>query len=105
MDPILVSLAGLLSLILPRVLPMLPIVIASAHQRERRAPFALAAGMSPAFVAPGEGVAAFRPAVGLRKATVARAAALLMAGFVDRGPAGVPRLPIPVEGSGARTAG
>lgn len=74
-------LAGLLTLINPCVLPVLPIVIASSLQADRRAPLALAAGMSVSFVALGLGVAALGPAVGLREEDVARAAAALMTGF------------------------
>lgn len=81
MDPLLGYVAGLLTLLNPCVLPMLPIVMASALQRDRRAPLALAAGMSAAFVVLGVGVAALGPAVGLREDTVARAAALLMVAF------------------------
>ena len=53
MDLILAYLAGLLTLINPCVLPVLPIVLASALQQDRRAPMALAAGMSLSFVVLG----------------------------------------------------
>jgi cytochrome c biogenesis protein CcdA len=46
MDLIFAYLAGLLTLINPCVLPVLPIVLASSLHRDRRAPLALAAGMS-----------------------------------------------------------
>ena len=55
--------AGLLTLINPCVLPVLPIVLASSLHRDRRAPLALAAGMSVSFVALGLGVTAVGPAL------------------------------------------
>ena len=45
--------AGLLTLINPCVLPVLPIVLATALQAGRHGPLALAAGMSVSFVALG----------------------------------------------------
>lgn len=73
--------AGLLTLINPCVLPVLPIVLATALQADRRGPIALAAGMSLAFVVLGLGVATLGYALGIREETVARAAAILMIGF------------------------
>lgn len=81
MELILGYLAGLLTLINPCVLPVLPIVLASSLHHDRRAPLALAAGMSLSFVALGLGVTALGPALGLDTDSVARAAALVMAGF------------------------
>lgn len=80
-DLILGYAAGLLTLINPCVLPVLPIVLATALQSSRWGPVALAAGMSLAFVGLGLGVAAAGRSFGLTEDTVARAAALLMAGF------------------------
>ena len=62
MDLIFAYLAGLLTLINPCVLPVLPIVVASSLQTDPRAPLALAAGMGLSFVAVGTGVAAIGPA-------------------------------------------
>lgn len=73
--------AGLLTLINPCVLPVLPIVLATALQADRRGPIALAAGMSLAFVVLGLGVATLGYALGIREETVARGAAILMIGF------------------------
>ena len=73
--------AGLLTLINPCVLPVLPIVLATALQVDRRGPLALAAGMSLAFVVLGLGVATLGYALGIREETVARAAAVMMIGF------------------------
>ena len=50
MELILAYGAGLLTLINPCVLPVLPIVLASALQAGRHGPLALAAGMSLSFV-------------------------------------------------------
>ncbi len=73
--------AGLLTLINPCVLPVLPIVLATALQADRRGPIALAAGMSLAFVVLGLGVATLGHTLGIREETVSRAAAILMIGF------------------------
>ena len=53
--------AGLLTLINPCVLPVLPIILGSALREERLGPVALCAGMSTAFVIVGVGVAADLP--------------------------------------------
>lgn len=81
MDLIFAYLAGLLTLINPCVLPVLPIVLATSLQADRRAPMALAAGMSLSFVALGLGVSALGPALGIREEMVARGAAVMMIGF------------------------
>lgn len=81
MDLVFAYLAGLLTLINPCVLPVLPIVLASSLHRDRRAPLALAAGMSLSFVTLGLGVALLGPALGLSPDHVSRAAAVLMVLF------------------------
>ncbi len=81
MELIFAYLAGLLTLINPCVLPVLPIVLASSLHRDRRAPLALAAGMSLSFVILGLGVTAIGPALGLTSDSVSQAAALVMVGF------------------------
>ncbi|AWB49390.1 cytochrome C biogenesis protein CcdA [Gemmobacter aquarius] len=81
MDLIFAYLAGLLTLINPCVLPVLPIVLASSLHRDRRAPVALAAGMSLSFVTLGLGITALGPALGFDTDSVARIAALVMVGF------------------------
>ena len=65
MDIVLGYLAGLLTLINPCVLPVLPIVLASAAQRHRLGPLALACGMAGSFAVLGLVVTAFGAAVGL----------------------------------------
>jgi cytochrome c biogenesis protein CcdA len=81
MDLILAFLAGLLTLLNPCVLPVLPIVLQSALQQDRRAPLALAAGMSLSFVALGLGLSALGPLLGLSPEGVAQGAGLVMAIF------------------------
>lgn len=81
MELILAYLAGLLTLINPCVLPVLPIVLATSLQADRWAPLALAAGMGLSFVALGLGVAALGPALGITEEGVVRLAAILMTGF------------------------
>jgi len=73
--------AGLLTLINPCVLPVLPIVLASALQAHKSGPIALAAGMSLAFVALGIGVSTLGQAMGVDPEMVTRIAAILMIGF------------------------
>ena len=78
MDLIFAYGAGLLTLINPCVLPVLPLVLASAVQSHRLGPVALAGGMSLAFVALGIGVATLGRAVGLDQETISQAAAVVM---------------------------
>ena len=73
--------AGLLTLINPCVLPVLPIVLATALQASRWGPVALAAGMSLSFVILGVAVSAFGRAVGLTPDSIAQAGAVLMVLF------------------------
>lgn len=70
--------AGMLTLINPCVLPVLPIVLATALQASRWGPVALAAGMSFSFVLLGVAVSAFGRAVGLSADNIAQAGAVLM---------------------------
>ena len=73
--------AGLLTLINPCVLPVLPIVLAGALQASRWGPLALATGMGLSFVTLGFGVIAAGHLVGLTPEMVAQAGAVLMIGF------------------------
>jgi cytochrome c-type biogenesis protein len=70
--------AGLLTLINPCVLPVLPIVLAGSLQASRYGPLALTAGMGVAFVTLGFGVIAAGHLVGLTPEMVAQAGAVLM---------------------------
>jgi cytochrome c-type biogenesis protein len=73
--------AGLLTLINPCVLPVLPIVLATALQASRWGPVAFAAGMSLSFVVLGVAVTAFGRAVGLNSDDITQAGAVLMVLF------------------------
>ncbi|MGH1423823.1 MAG: cytochrome c biogenesis CcdA family protein [Pseudooceanicola sp.] len=81
MELILAYLAGLLTLINPCVLPVLPIVLGSALQASRAGPVALAAGMALSFVVLGVTVAGFGHLIGINEQTIAQAGAVLMIGF------------------------
>ena len=73
--------AGLLTLINPCVLPILPIVLASSLQASRHGPLAVAAGMSLSFVALGMFVTVLGRSFGITEETVADTGAVLMVGF------------------------
>ncbi len=73
--------AGLLTLINPCVLPVLPIVLAGSLQASRYGPLALAGGMSLSFVALGLTVAVAGRAVGIHEGHIANAGAVLMIAF------------------------
>jgi len=81
MDILLAYGAGLLTLINPCVLPILPIVLATALQSSRHGPLALAAGMSLSFVVLGLGVATLGRSLGIGEDTVVQIAAIMMIGF------------------------
>ncbi len=74
-------LAGLLTLINPCVLPVLPIVLATALQASKWGPVALAAGMSLTFVVLGVFVASFGVALGIDDLLISQIAAALMVAF------------------------
>ena len=73
--------AGLLTLINPCILPVLPIILGSALREERLGPVALAAGLSVAFVVVGVGIAAAGPAIGLDADRMVQIGAVAMIGF------------------------
>ncbi|PRY24405.1 cytochrome c biogenesis protein CcdA [Aliiruegeria haliotis] len=81
MDLILGYGAGLLTLINPCVLPVLPIVLATALQASRWGPVALAAGMSLSFVVLGLGLATIGQSLGLDEQMVGKVAAVMMVAF------------------------
>lgn len=81
MDLLLAYLAGLLTLINPCVLPVLPIVLAASLNEDQRAPMALAAGLSVSFVVLGITVTSIGPALGVDSEVVSQAAALMMIAF------------------------
>lgn len=81
MELIFAYLAGLLTLINPCVLPVLPIVLASGLQKQRHAPLALAAGMSVTFVVLGITVATMGRTIGLDEMRVIQIGAYMMLAF------------------------
>jgi cytochrome c-type biogenesis protein len=72
-------LAGLLSVLSPCVLPLVPIVLGAAAGEARGGPFALAAGLALSFTAIGLFVATLGFAIGLDSEAFRTAAAILMA--------------------------
>ena len=73
--------AGLLTLINPCVLPLLPLVIAAAFQNSRLGPLALAAGLTVSFAVLGVSVTAFGHLVNVDGEAVNRVAAVMMMAF------------------------
>ncbi len=78
LHPALAYAAGALTILSPCVLPLVPIVLASAAQRHRFAPLALAAGLVVAFTTTGFIVAAFGQALGLDTLIVRAAGAVVL---------------------------
>jgi len=78
MEFIFAYLAGLLTLINPCILPVLPIVLVGALNADRYGPLALAAGMGTSFVFFGLVITAFGASVGLTQDTIAQAGAVAM---------------------------
>jgi cytochrome c-type biogenesis protein len=74
-------LAGVLTLLNPCVLPVLPIVLASALQAHRGGPVALVAGMGISFVGLGLTVAVLGKALGLTSEILSNIGAAVMLGF------------------------
>ena len=81
MELVFAYLAGLLTLINPCVLPVLPIVLVSALNASRMGPVALAAGMSVSFVIFGVLVTAFGSSIGLTQDRLSEIGAFLMIVF------------------------
>lgn len=74
-------LAGMLTLINPCILPVLPIVLGSALQADRFGPLALAAGMGISFVTLGVGVASIGPSIGVDTTLIGQIGAVMMMAF------------------------
>ncbi|MFK7853326.1 MAG: cytochrome c biogenesis CcdA family protein [Granulosicoccus sp.] len=81
MDIVLGYIAGMLTLINPCVLPVLPIVLASAMQAGKHGPLAIAAGLCVSFVTFGMFVATVGHSIGLTEQVLARTGAVLMIAF------------------------
>ena len=73
--------AGVLTVLSPCVLPILPIIFGSAQAQSRWAPFALAGGVAVAFTAVGLLVATVGVALGLDETLFHRIAGVLLVGF------------------------
>jgi cytochrome c-type biogenesis protein len=73
--------AGLLTLVNPCVLPVLPIVLVSSLQADRRGPLALAAGLSLSFVVLGLFVIVLGASVGIDQRMMTTAGAWFMVAF------------------------
>jgi cytochrome c-type biogenesis protein len=78
MEIVFAYLAGLLTLINPCVLPVLPIVLASGLQTNRHAPAAIAAGMSLTFVVFGILVVTFGRSIGLSEERLLTSGSVMM---------------------------
>jgi cytochrome c-type biogenesis protein len=73
--------AGVLSTLSPCVLPLLPILIATALAQHRYGPLALAGGLTLSFAAVGLFIATIGVAIGLDPGVLRQAAAVLLIGF------------------------
>ena len=73
--------AGLLTLINPCVLPLLPIIVASSFQSTRVGPLALAAGLIVSFTIVGVGITAFGHLIGLDALVLNRIASIMLIAF------------------------
>jgi cytochrome c-type biogenesis protein len=74
-------LAGVLSTLSPCVLPLIPILLATAVGAHRLGPYALALGLALSFAAVGIFVATIGASLGLDGATFRNVAALILIGF------------------------
>ena len=78
MEIVFAYIAGLLTLINPCVLPVLPIVLASAMQAGKHGPLAIALGMCISFVSLGMLVATSGHSIGLTEDLMSRIGAIMM---------------------------
>ena len=81
MDLVFGYLAGLLTLVNPCVLPVLPVILISALNADRLGPLVLAAGMGITFVTLGLAVAAIGPSFGVDDLLMSKIASVLMIVF------------------------
>ena len=107
MDYLFAFAAGLLTLINPCVLPLLPLIGAAALSRHPLAPIAMAGGMMVAFTAAGIGAYGFARLVGLSPGDITVAAGMVMIGFglvllVPRAEAAFTRAAGALAGGGTR---
>lgn len=95
--------AGILTLVNPCVLPLLPVVVAAAFQGSRSGPLMLAVGLTLSFTVIGVGVTAFGHLAGIDGEAINRTAAVIMVVFgaillVPRSQALLARIASPVAG-------
>lgn len=81
MDILFAYFAGILTLINPCVLPVLPVVLIAALNQHRAGPVFLCAGLSLTFVVVGMFVASLGPALGIDDGLVSQIASVLMIVF------------------------
>ena len=74
-------LAGVLSILSPCVLPLVPILLGSAVLAHRFGPIALAAGLTVSFTIVGVAIAAAGASLGLNQEVLRHVAAVLLLGF------------------------
>ncbi|KKB08257.1 cytochrome c biogenesis CcdA family protein [Devosia chinhatensis] len=99
LDLVLAYAAGLLTLINPCVLPLLPLIGASALARHPLAPLAMAGGMAASFTLAGMGAFALTRALGLPQDAITLAAGWFMLAF------GLVTLTPPLQAQFSRLAG
>lgn len=110
LDVFLAYAAGLLTLINPCVLPLLPLIAAGAIARHRLAPLAMSLGMGASFVVAGMGAFWLTRALGILPEDISFAVGWVMIGFgaillVPQGQAGFARLAGAAAGGGTRLMG
>jgi cytochrome c-type biogenesis protein len=78
LNPLVAYLAGVLTILSPCVIPLVPIVLGSAAQRHRWGPLALAAGLIASFTLLGFATATIGASIGLNGEVVRRWSAILL---------------------------
>lgn len=81
MEPVFAFLAGMLTLINPCILPVLPIAIVSSLNSHRLGPVALVSGLIVTFTIVGVLISSIGPAIGITEDTMGRVGAVLMIVF------------------------
>lgn len=81
LSPVLAFLAGVLTILSPCVLPLVPIVFASAQSRQRLGPLALGLGLALSFTVVGLFVATIGYSIGLDPDVFRKVGAILLLGF------------------------
>ena len=81
MDIIFGYIAGLLTLLNPCVLPVLPVILIAALNTHRLGPLYLCAGLCVTFVTVGMVVSSLGPALGIDDIMISRIASMVMIGF------------------------